>query len=139
MGSFDSLLKTGLSSLAGNSQQHPGMSLATGILEMVSSQKAGGLQGLVESFKQKGMGDIVSSWVSSGPNMAVSGDQVQSVLGSDAIKSLAERAGVSPDTASSMLAQVLPGIVDKLTPDGKLPESGSLLEEGLSVLKGLKF
>jgi len=139
MGSFDNLLKTGLSSLAGNSQQHPGMSLATGILEMISSQQGGGLQGLVESFKQKGLGDVVSSWVSTGPNMAVSGDQVQSVLGSDAIKSLAERAGVSPDTASSMLAQVLPGIVDKLTPDGRVPESSNLLGEGLSMLKGLKF
>jgi uncharacterized protein YidB (DUF937 family) len=139
MGSFDDLLKTGLSSTAGGNQQHPGMSLATGILEMLTSQQTGGLQGLVQRFAQKGLGDIVSSWVSTGPNLAVSGGQIQSTLGSEAISSLAQRAGVAPDVASSLLAQVLPGIVDKLTPEGKIPESGNLLEQGLNILKGLKF
>jgi uncharacterized protein YidB (DUF937 family) len=137
MGLFDDLLKTGLSSMAGGNQQHAGMSLATGIVEMLTSQQTGGLQGLVQGFTQKGLGDIVSSWVSTGPNLPVSGGQIQNALGSDVINSLAQRAGVAPDMASSILAQVLPGIVDKLTPEGKVPESGNFFEQGLNILKGI--
>ena len=61
MGLFDDLLKSGISSLAGGGQQQPAVGLAGGILEMLTSQQSGGLQGLVQSFTQKGLGDIVSS------------------------------------------------------------------------------
>ncbi len=138
MGLFDDLLKTGLSSVAGAGQQQSGMGLATGILEMLTSQQTGGLQGLVQSFQQKGLGDVVSSWVSTGPNLPVSGDQVQSALGSDVISSLAQKAGVAPGMASSIRAQVLPALVDHLTPQGSIPDTGNLLEQGLNFLKGLK-
>ena len=138
MGLLDDLLKTGVSNAAGGGQQQ-GMSLATGILEMFTAKQGGGLQGLVQSFAQKGLGDIVSSWVSTGPNLPVSAGQLQKALGSDAIGSLAQKAGVAPEAASSILAQVLPGIVDKLTPEGQIPEGGNLLEQGLSLLKGMKF
>ncbi len=134
MGLLDNLLKSGASATSGEGQQNTIMGLASGIMEMLTSQQTGGLQGLVQRFGQKGLGDIVSSWVSTGPNLPVSGDQIQSALGSDAISSLAQKAGVAPDKASSILAQVLPGIVDKLTPEGKIPESGSLLEKGFSIL-----
>jgi len=138
MGPFDDLLKTGLSSMAGGGQQQPKMALATGILEMLTSQQTGGLQGLVQSFTQKGLGHIVSSWVSTGPNLPVSGDQIQGALGSDALSSLAQRAGVAPSLAGPLLAQLLPAIVNHLTPEGKIPESGNFLEQGLSFLKGMK-
>ncbi len=137
MGLLDNVLKTGLSGITGGNQQQTGMGLASGILEMLTSQQTGGLQGLVQSFAQKGLGDIASSWVGTGPNLPISGDQVQSALGSDAINSLAQKAGVAPDMASSLLAQVLPGIVDKLTPEGKIPETGNMLEQGLNMLKGM--
>ena len=136
MGVFDDLLKKGVSSMAGGNQPQSGNSMMTEILEMVTNQQTGGLQGLVQSFTQKGLGNIVSSWVSTGPNLPVSGDQIQNALGSDAINSLAQKAGVAPDKASSMLSQLLPGIVDKLTPDGKIPASGNLLAKGLDILKG---
>ncbi len=138
MGILDDLIKTGLSNVTGGGQQQ-GMNLATGILEMFSGQQSGGLQSLVQSFAQKGLGDIVSSWVSTGPNLPVSAGQVQNALGNDVISSLAQKAGVAPDMASSILAQVLPGMVDKLTPEGRIPESGNLLEQGLNILKGMKF
>jgi uncharacterized protein YidB (DUF937 family) len=138
MGLFDDLLKSGLSSIAGGVQPQQGMGLATGLLEMLTSQQTGGLQGLVQSFTQKGLGDIASSWVSTGPNLPVSGDQIQSALGSDTLNSLAQRAGIAPNMASSLLAQVLPVIVDKLTPEGKITESGNPLEQGLNFLKGIK-
>ncbi len=138
MGLFDDLLKTGLSSLGGGGQQQPALGLASGILEMLTSQQSGGLQGLVQNFTQKGLGDIVSSWVSTGTNLPISGGQIQSALGSDAISSLAEKAGIAPDMASSILAQVLPVVVDKLTPQGRIPEGGNLLEQGLNMLKGMQ-
>jgi uncharacterized protein YidB (DUF937 family) len=137
MAPFDDFLKAGLSSLTSGGQQQPKMALATGVLEMLTSQQTGGLQGLVQSFEQNGLGHVASSRVSTGPNLPVSGDQIQSVLGSDALNSLAQRAGVSPSIAGPLLAQLLPAIVNHLTPDGKIPESGNLLEQGLSFLKGI--
>ncbi len=136
MGLFDDLLKTALPGMASGNQQQSGMSLASGILEMLTNQQTGGIQGLVQSFTQKGLGNIVSSWVSTGPNLPISDGQIQSALGSDAIGSLAQKAGVAPGMASSMLAQILPGIVDKLTPEGKIPENSNLLQKGLDILKG---
>ncbi len=138
MGLFDDLLKSGLSSLGGSGSQQPALGLASGILEMLTSQQSGGLQGLVQSFTQKGLGDIVSSWVSTGANLPVSGGQIQSALGSDVISSLAQKAGIAPDMASSILAQVLPVVVDKLTPQGTIPEGGNILEQGLNILKGMQ-
>jgi uncharacterized protein YidB (DUF937 family) len=76
--------------------------------------------------------------VGTGPNLPVSGDQIQNVLGSDALNSLAQRAGVAPSIAGPLLAQLLPAIVNHLTPEGKIPESGNLLEQGLSFLKGIQ-
>jgi uncharacterized protein YidB (DUF937 family) len=138
MAPFDDFLKAGLSSLAGGGQQQPNAALASGVLEMLSSQQTGGLQGLVQSFEQNGLGHIAASWVGTGSNLPVSGDQIQNVLGSDALNSLAQRAGVSPSVAGPLLAQLLPAIVNHLTPDGKIPESGNLLEQGLSFLKGMQ-
>ncbi len=137
MGLLDDLMKAGLSNITGSSgaQQQSGMNLATGVLEMLGGQQ-GGLQGLVQAFAQKGLGNIVSSWVSTGPNLPVSGDQLQHALGSNTIGSLAQKAGLAPDAANSMLTQMLPMIVDKLTPEGKIPEGGGLLEQGLNILKG---
>ena len=70
------------------------MALATGVLEMLTSQQTGGLQGLVQSFTQNGLGHIASSWVGTGPNLPVSSDQLQNALGSDALNSLAQKAGI---------------------------------------------
>ena len=139
MAPFDDLLKAGLGNMSGGDQQHPGNSLATGVLEMLSSQQGGGLQGMMQNFAQNGLGHLMASWVGTGQNLPVSGAQIQSVLGSDAVRSLAQRAGIAPETANSLLAQILPSIVDKLTPNGTVPESGNLLEQGANILRGLKF
>ena len=76
----------------------------------------------------------MSSWIGTGQNQSISASQVQSVLGSDAVKQLAARMGISPDAVSAKLAEVLPGAIDKLTPNGKLPEGG-LLADALSALR----
>jgi len=111
-------------------------SLASGLLQMIQNQP-GGLQGLVQSFHDKGMGGLVSSWISSGPNPPISGDQVHQVLGSDQVKALAAKAGISPDVAGAAIAQILPGLVDKLTPNGSVPDHSNVLEMASNMLKSL--
>jgi uncharacterized protein YidB (DUF937 family) len=99
-----------------------------------AKSKGGGLPGLIQAFQANGLGDVVSSWIGTGPNQPISASQIQSVLGSDAVKQLAARMGISPDAMSARLADVLPGAIDTLTPDGKLPEGG-LLAQALSALR----
>ncbi len=104
------------------------------VLGLVNNPGTGGLAGLIEMFKDKGLGDAVSSWVSTGENSQVSGDQVASAFGSDTIREIAQKLGISETDASSSLAELLPQVIDKLTPDGTVPEGG-VLEQALSILK----
>jgi uncharacterized protein YidB (DUF937 family) len=76
----------------------------------------------------------VSSWISTGENQPVSNDQITSALGSNTIQEISQKLGISGTDASNGLAALLPQIIDKLTPDGSIPE-GDLLEQGLSILK----
>lgn len=112
--------------------------LAAAVMQMINNQP-GGLSGLVQQFHDKGMGGLVSSWVSRGQNLPISADQIQNVLGSEQVKELAAKAGISPDVVSSHLAQLLPMLVDKLTPNGQVPPTSSLLEEGMGMLKNLEL
>jgi len=86
----------------------------------------GGLGGLVSAFEQGGLGDMMSSWISKGPNPPVSATQVQSVLGDDVLKQFAAKAGVSDGEAGGLLASLLPSVIDHLTPHGEVPESNNL-------------
>ena len=95
---------------------------------------AGGLDGVVQTFKRNGLSDIVDSWIGTGQNLPVSSDQVKQGLGSDLVVQLATKAGLSPDIISSQLTTLLPGLVDKLTPDGTIPDRG-LLAQGLNLLR----
>jgi uncharacterized protein YidB (DUF937 family) len=110
--------------------------LAASLMQMINRQP-GGLSGLVQQFHDKGLGSLVSSWVSTGQNLPISADQIQHVLGSEQVKELAAKAGISPDAASSHLSQLLPMLVDKLTPNGQVPETSSLLQSGMDMLRGL--
>ena len=122
---FESL---GLGS-AGNEQ------LLNAVISMLTNKQAGWLSGMVEAFQQKGLGDLMSSWISTGKNLPISPAQLRNGIGEDSLRSLAENAGMSEESASSQLSYLLPGLIDKLTPDGKLPDS-SILEKGLEMLKG---
>jgi uncharacterized protein YidB (DUF937 family) len=110
--------------------------LANEILGLLSGgSEGGGLQGVIQSFKDKGLGEIMSSWIGTGQNLPVSADQLKTGLGADLIGRLAAKVGVSPDVATAKLTEILPGIIDKLTPEGNVPESG-LLQQGLNFLRG---
>ena len=89
-----------------------------------SGQGGGGLGDLIGKFQQAGMGDVVGSWIGSGQNAPISGDQLHNVLGSDTIASIAQQLGLSHGDAAGQLAQMLPQVLDKLTPSGQAPAGG---------------
>lgn len=96
----------------------------------------GGLDGLLQKFKAGGLGEAVASWVGTGENLPVTGQQIQNVLGNEQVAAIARQLGVDPQQASTQIAQVLPGLVNKLTPGGQMPEGGDLLAKGADLLKG---
>lgn len=97
----------------------------SGLVESIAGQgAAGGVSGLVEAFQKGGLGEVAQSWVSSGANQPISTEQVQAVLGSGAVGQFAEKLGVDPQVGAAKLAELLPGLVDRLTPGGQLPTEG---------------
>lgn len=129
MGMLDSVLGT----LGG--QGHTSMiSVVTGL---ITNPNGGGLAGLLQQFQAGGLGHVADSWVGTGKNLPIFAEQIQSVLGSAQIQQMAAKAGISPEILSGQLANLLPQLVDKATPDGKLPDQGSL-QQGLgSLLQGM--
>ncbi len=98
----------------------------------------GGVDGLLQKFKDSGMQNHVASWIGTGENHAISGADVNSALGEDAVKKVALEAGIAPKYAASDLAKLLPQIISQLSPNGALPQ-GDLLTQGLGMLKGKLF
>ena|ERR1700754_4060150 len=100
--------------------------------------KQGGLAGLLDQFMNAGLGEKADSWVGTGKNEAISGDEVEQALGSDKVDELAQKAGVSHDEAKEGMAEALPEVVDKVTPQGTLPDTGSLQEMLAKLLGGTR-
>lgn len=95
----------------------------------------GGLAGLVGKLQQGGLGEVASSWISTGPNLPISPEQLGRVLGDDTLAGFAQQLGLSRGDALGQLSQLLPQVVDRLTPDGQLPAGGGLPD--LGALGGL--
>lgn len=96
----------------------------------------GGLSGVLEKFKEGGLAEQAASWVGTGENLPISADQIASVLGNSQIGEIATKFGIDPNTLSAQIAEHLPAIVDKLTPNGEVPsESGNLLSVLMGMLK----
>ena len=115
--------------LGGGSNQQGVMGMVTGLI-----QQQGGLQGLLGKLNESGLGEQAASWVGRGQNLPISADQIQALLGSDALRNLAAQSGLGQDEAAGGLANLLPQVVDKLTPDGQVPQDEPDL---MSTLKGL--
>lgn len=92
--------------------------LVGGVIDVLKNK---GVGGIVQDLKTKGLGDLAESWVGNGENKLISPEQIKKVLGSEKLQQLAQKAGVSEENASKFLGQVLPGLIDKLTPGGKIP------------------
>jgi uncharacterized protein YidB (DUF937 family) len=135
MGLLDEI-KKGVSELTGSSPaaatggQSGSTALTHSVLDMLSGQ---GLANLVQSMKEKGLSEVVSSWIGTGQNLPISAAQIQSALGSEKITQLSQKAGISQEDAATNLSKLLPEVVDKLTPNGSV-DSG-LLQQGISMLK----
>jgi len=95
---------------------------------MLTNPQTGGLQGLVEAFQGQGFGDVIASWIGTGQNLPVSAEQLQSVLGSERLQSIAASLGLNTQDVAAQLAQLLPQIVDRLTPNGAIPDSRGALD-----------
>ena len=133
MGILDDVSK--LSGMAGGASGNA--ALLNGVMQLLGSgAPGGGLANIVQGFAQNGLGDIASSWVGKGANLPISAAQVNAGLGADRVKQLAQSAGLSEGAAASALAALLPSVIDKLTPDGTVPQAGQL-DGLLSSVKGL--
>ncbi len=85
-----------------------------------------GLAGLIGAFGNKGLGDLMSSWISTGANRSVNAGQIADVLGSDALAQFGQQAGIPAGDAGSALASLLPALINGLTPRGEAPPQASL-------------
>ncbi len=98
-----------------------GAEMATVVSGLI--KKHGGVQGIVSQFESQGLGNTVRSWVGTGANESIAPAQLQQALGPAQISQLAAKLGISPEELSAKLAQVLPGVIDTMTPDGVVPAS----------------
>ncbi len=127
MGILDSLLG---SVMGGTAQgQNP---LVLAALQLI--QQNGGLPGIISKLQQGGYASQVGSWVGTGANLPISGSQLQEALGSGTIGQIAQQLGVSHGDASAGLAQMLPQLIDKMTPSGQVTnDHADLLSQALSA------
>jgi len=136
MGLFDSLVSAAGQAAMGALQGQGGQGQpdALGVVGDLL-QQAGGVSGLLEKFQAQGLGEAAQSWVGTGANLPVSGEQVSQALGSDALAGLAAKFGGDAPQLAQLVAQFLPLIIDKLTPAGQVPAHNGLGD--LASLAGL--
>ena len=102
---------------------------------IVALLSGGGLQKIIDAMKNAGLGEQAESWVGSGENLPISGDQAKEVVGADKVAEIAEKAGIDEGKAADLVAQALPLAVDQVSPEGKEP-SADAVDEALDSLKG---
>ncbi len=130
MGLFDQLLGGIVGQLGTGQQKNSLMDLAASVIQ----NQPGGLNGLLQQFHKSGLGAQAASWVGTGQNQPVTGDQITGALGSTNLAAMAQKLGINPQTASAGLAALLPVIIDHLTPKGQV-EHGADLGSALDALK----
>ena len=99
--------------------------VGAGMVSVVNNlvEQQGGLQGLINKFQQQGLGETVNSWVSTGPNKAISPDEVHRALGPDLLQQLSAKSGLSVQELEQKLSTILPQAVDTMTPNGRVPNA----------------
>jgi len=132
MGLLDTVI--GALGQGGGGGHNPQAALINAVIGMLGQGGAqggglGGLAGLVARMQQGGLGEVADSWVGTGQNLPISPDQLGSVLGGENIGNLAGQLGMNQGDLLGQLTQVLPQLVDKLTPQGQIPQGdiGGLL------------
>ena len=131
MGMLDGILGSLLGGAGSGMQtQNPLLRVALQILE-----QNGGIEGVLDKFRQGGYADQAASWQSTGQNMPISGAALQEVLGSGTIGQIAQQLGLSHGDTAGGLAQMLPQVIDRMTPQGEVPESSDdMVAQALAML-----
>ena len=111
--------------------------LIEGLLDMFQDESGGGIDDIQQKFRQKGLSDLLSSWIGTGQNRPVSPDQVVDVLGRERVEALSRRAGIPESQAAGVLSQFLPELIDKLTPEGHVPQKSQISTLGKVIIGGL--
>jgi len=127
-------LLDGVAGMLGGSD---GSNNAVAAIVQMLQQHPCGLGGLVGQLQQGGMGDLVNSWLSSGQNLPVSGGQLSDIFSHGQLSDLANQLGTDHAGALSQLSQLLPGIIDQLSPQGSLPPEHSWMSAAAGILGGL--
>ncbi len=140
MGLLDSIVGQVTNALGGTATDalpasHPG--LVDVVSSLLGGSQGGGLQSLIGAFEQQGLGPVIQSWIGTGQNMAISPEQLQSVLGEPHIQAVAQKLGLSTTDVANQLAGLLPHAVDTVTPGGVVP-LGSALQEALNLFSSLR-
>ena len=117
--------------LGGSPANSTGNSLLQSAVSLINQH--GGIEGLQQKFHSNDLGHIFASWISPGTNQPVSPEQITQTLGHENVQQIAQQAGISHGDAAAGLAQLLPVLIDKLTPNGNVP-TGNALQQGLSGL-----
>ncbi len=132
MGFLDTALGSLLSASSGTGQQAP-IAQALGTL----LQQHGGIGGLVNQLSQGGLAGQVSSWIGTGQNQAVTGAEIAQALGSGSIGHIAQQLGINPQDAGNLLAQVVPHLIDHMTPAGQLPANAGQVPQSDVLLSAV--
>lgn len=93
------------------------------------------LTGLLDKLNAGGLDDVVKSWMGKGENKTVNADQIKTALGSEEVAAVAAKLGVSQDEAANKIAKILPGIIDRLTPDGLVPDPDAVADKIIGLFK----
>lgn len=103
---------------------------------MLSDPRTGGIEGLMKRFQEAGLGDVIGSWVGPGQNQPVQPTQLERIFPTE-VDQMSRQAGLPPQQGGSILAQILPQLIDQLTPKGQVPQQGQLGDLGSQLLKSL--
>jgi len=148
MGLLDQVIGAALGMRTESAQAPPGAAsqIAAALTALLASRgqsvsggqpsPLGGLEGLVEQFKRNGLEDVINSWVGTGSNRQISPAQLHQALGRETVEDLSAQTGVPHDDLLSQLSKVLPGIIDNLTPNGRLPDQDDVPPDQNDMLPG---
>lgn len=133
MGLFDELAKQ-VAATAQVFAEQTSPQLAQGLLEVL--QQHGGIDGLIQRFREQGLGDLIASWISTGPNQPISPEQLARILDPEQLRELSRQAGIAIARLPDALAALLPTLVDRLTPEGEVPDPYQLFRLAVGLLRG---
>ena len=138
MGLLDQVLGSvlGGNPQGGVTQQHAS-GMAEALIAMLNDPRTGGIEGLMRQFQQGGLGELFSSWIGTGQNQAISPNDLSRVLGQGRMSEISQQANVPQQQAPSLIASLLPILIDQLTPRGQVPDRSQLPQQSNDLLRSL--